>query len=192
MFGPAFLVRPVTEAQYVNRPDRNVPVPPDFTQTKSVSVYLPVGASWVDFWTGQRQAGGTTVTRETPIDLMPLYVRAGSVLPLGPHQQYTGEKANAPLEIRVYPGADGEFTLYEDENDNYNYEKGAYATIRMRWNDKARQLTFEDRAGSFAGMQASRTFRVLVVDAQHGTGVGADDAPAKEVSYAGKKTTVKL
>jgi len=192
MFGPAFLVRPVTEAQYVNRPDRNVPVPPDFTQTKSVSVYLPAGANWVDFWTGQRQTGGTTLTRETPIDLMPLYVRAGSVLPLGPRQQYTGEKADAPLEIRVYPGADGEFTLYEDENDNYNYEKGAFATIRMRWNDKAWQLTFEDRAGKFAGMQDRRTSRVLVVDAQHGTGLGADDAPAKEVSYAGKKTTVKL
>jgi alpha-D-xyloside xylohydrolase len=192
MFGAAFLVRPVTEAQYVNRPDRNVPVPADFTQTKSVSVYLPAGTSWVDFWTGQRQPGGQTVTRETPIDLMPLYVRAGSVLPLGPRQQYTGEKDGAPLEIRVYPGASGEFTLYEDENDNYNYEKGAFTTIKMRWNDKARQLTFDDRAGSFAGMQASRTFRVLVVDAQHGTGLGADDAPAKEVSYAGKKLTVKL
>jgi len=192
LFGPAFLVRPVTESQYVNRPDKNAPVPADFTQTKSVDVYLPTGASWVDFWTGKRQAGGQNVQRETPIDLLPLYVRAGSVLPLGPRQQYTGEKDGAPLEIRVYPGADGEFTLYEDENDNYNYEKGAYATIRMRWNDKTRQLTFEDRAGSFTGMQASRTFRVLVVDEQHGTGVGADDAPAKEVQYAGKKTTVKL
>ncbi len=192
MFGPAFLVRPVTEAQYVNRPDKNNPVPADFAQIKRVGVYLPVGAAWVDFWTGQRQAGGQTVQRETPIDLLPLYVRAGSVLPLGPRQQYTGEKAGAPLEIRVYPGADGEFTLYEDENDNYNYEQGAFATIRMRWNDKARQLTFDDRAGSFPGMPARRTFRVVVVDAQHGTGVGADDAPAREVSYAGKKLTVKL
>ncbi len=192
MFGPAFLVRPVTEAQYVNRPDKNNPVPADFTQTKSVGVYLPAGAAWVDFWTGQRQAGGQTVQRETPIDLLPLYVRAGSVLPLGPRQQYTGEQAGAPLEIRVYPGADGEFSLYEDENDNYNYEQGAFATIRMRWNDKARQLTFDDRAGSFPGMQASRTFRVVVVDAQHGTGVGADDAPAREVSYAGRKLVVKM
>jgi alpha-D-xyloside xylohydrolase len=192
MFGPALLVRPVTEAQYVNRPDKNSPVPADFAQPKSVGVYLPAGASWVDFWTGQRQAGGQTVTRETPIDLLPLYVRAGSVLPLGPRQQYTGEKAGAPLEIRVYPGADGEFSLYEDENDNYNYEQGAFATIKMSWHDKARQLTFENRAGSFPGMQASRTFRVVVVDAQHGTGIGADDAPAKEVSYTGKKLTMKL
>ena len=92
----------------------------------------------------------------------------------------------------MYPGANGEFTLYEDENDGYNYEKGAYATIRMRWNDKARQLTFEDRAGSFPGMSVARTFRVIVVDGQHGTGVGVDDAPAKEVRYAGRKTTVKL
>jgi alpha-D-xyloside xylohydrolase len=192
MFGPAFLVRPVTEAQYVNRPDKNVPVPPDFSKTKGVEVYLPAGASWFDFWTGKRQTGGSTVQRETPIDVMPLYVRAGSVLPLGPHQQYTSEKEGAPLEIRVYPGANGEFTLYEDENDNYNYEKGAFATIRMRWDDKARQLTFENRTGSFAGMQQARTFRVIVVDEQHGTGIGADDAPAKEVNYAGKKTTVKL
>ncbi|MGI4739384.1 MAG: TIM-barrel domain-containing protein [Janthinobacterium lividum] len=192
MFGPAFLVRPVVEAQYVNRPDKNAPVPADFSQTKTTAVYLPAGASWVDFWTGKRQAGGQTVQRETPIDLLPLYVRAGSVLPLGPRQQYTGEKDGAPLEIRVYPGADGEFTLYEDENDNYNYEKGAYATIRMRWNDRTRQLTLEDRSGNFTGMQASRTFRLMLVDEQHGTGVGADNAPAKEVTYAGKKAVFKL
>jgi alpha-D-xyloside xylohydrolase len=192
MFGPAFLVRPVTEAQYVNRPDKNAPVPANFTQTKSVGVYLPAGTTWVDFWTGKRQTGNQTVQRETPIDLMPLYVRAGSVLPLAPRQQYIGEKDGAPLEIRVYPGADGEFTLYEDENDNYNYEKGAYATIRMRWNDKTRQLTLEDRTGNFPGMQASRTFRVVLVDEQHGTGLGEDNAPAKEVQYAGRKTSVKL
>jgi alpha-D-xyloside xylohydrolase len=157
-----------------------------------VEVYLPAGASWFDFWTGKRQAGGQTLQRETPIDVMPLYVRAGSVLPLGPHQQYTGEKDGAPLEIRVYPGANGEFTLYEDENDNYNYEKGAFATIRMRWGDKARQLTFDNRTGSFPGMQQARTFRVIVVDEQHGTGVGEDNAPAKEVKYTGQKTAVKL
>jgi len=192
MFGPAFLVRPVVEAQYVTRPDKNVPGTTDFTHPKTTAVYLPAGTSWVDFWTGRRQAGGQTVPRETPIDLLPLYVRAGSVLPLGPRQQYTGEKDGAPLEIRVYPGADGEFTLYEDENDNYNYEKGAFATIRMRWNDKARQLTFEDRAGTFPGMQAARTFRVILVDEQHGTGLGDEAAPAKEVRYSGQKTAVKL
>jgi len=192
MFGPAFLVRPVTEAQYVNRPDKNQPVPANFTQTKSTEVYLPAGTSWVDFWTGRRQAGGQTVQRETPIDVMPLYVRAGSVLPLGPKQQYTGEKDGAPLEIRVYPGADGSFTLYEDENDNYNYEKGAYATTELRWNDKARQLTLADRRGSFSGLTATRTFRVIVVDQQHGTGLGDEQAPAKQVQYTGKKLTVKL
>jgi alpha-D-xyloside xylohydrolase len=192
MFGPALLVRPVTESQYVTRPDKNVLGTPGFTQVKTQSVYLPAGAQWVDFWTGERQAGGQTVQRATPIDLLPLYVRAGSVLPLGPRQQYTGEKADAPLELRVYPGADGEFTLYEDENDNYNYEHGAYATIRLRWHDKARTLTLEKRAGSFPGMQASRTFRVLLVDAQHGTGLGDETAPAREVPYAGQQVTVKL
>ncbi|OUJ75806.1 glycoside hydrolase family 31 protein [Hymenobacter crusticola] len=192
LFGPAFLVRPVTESQYVTRADKNVLGTTDFTKTKTTDVYLPAGASWVDFWTGRRQTGGQTVSRETPIDVLPLYVRAGSVLPLAPRQQYTGEKDGAPLEIRVYPGANGEFTLYEDENDTYNYEKGAYATIRMRWDDKARQLTFDSRAGSFPGMQAARTFRVVLVDEQHGTGLGQDDAPAKEVKYAGQKTTIKL
>jgi len=192
MFGPAFLVRPVTESQYVTRPDKNTPVPPNFTQTKSTEVYLPAGTSWVDFWTGRRHTGGQTIQRETPIDVMPLYVRAGSVLPLGPKQQYIGEKENAPLEIRVYPGADGSFTLYEDENDNYNYEKGAYATTELRWNDKARQLTLADRRGSYSGMPATRTFRVIVVDEQHGTGLGDERAPAKEVQYTGKKLTVKL
>lgn len=117
LFGPALLVRPVVEAQYVNRPDKNVPVPADFSRVKTTEVYLPAGTSWVDFWTGRRLPGGQTVQRETPIDLLPLYVRAGSVLPLAPPQQYIGEQDAAPLELRVYPGADGEFTLYEDEND---------------------------------------------------------------------------
>jgi alpha-D-xyloside xylohydrolase len=192
MFGPAFLVRPVTESQYVTRPDKNVPVPADFTQTKSTAVYLPAGTSWVDFWTGKRHAGGQTVQRETPIDVLPLYVRAGSVLPLGPRQQYIGEKEGAPLEIRVYPGADGRFTLYEDENDNYNYEKGAYATTELRWNDKTRQLTFANRLGTYPGMPATRPFRLIVVDEQHGTGLGDEAVPAKEVQYTGKSLTVKL
>jgi len=192
LFGPALLVRPVTESQYVVRPDKNVPGTPDFAQTKASAVYLPAGAQWVDFWTGERQAGGQTVQRATPIDVLPLYVRAGSVLPLGPRQQYTGEKADAPLELRVYPGADGEFTLYEDENDNYNYENGAYVTIRLRWSDKSRTLTLEPRAGTFPGMPASRTFRVVLVDAQHGTGLGDENAPAQAVTYTGKQLVVKL
>ncbi|TPG65834.1 TIM-barrel domain-containing protein [Hymenobacter nivis] len=192
MFGPALLVRPVTESQYVTRPNKNVPGTTDFAQVKNQPVYLPAGAQWVDFWTGERQAGGQTVQRATPIDVLPLYVRAGSVLPLGPRQQYTGEKADAPLELRVYPGADGEFTLYEDENDNYNYEHGAYATIRLRWNDRARTLTLDKRTGTYPGMPARRTFRVVLVDAQHGTGLGDETAPAREVAYTGQQVAVKL
>lgn len=126
MFGRAMLVAPVTEAMYVDE-DKHV----DMSYTGSCEVYLPQGTGWTDFRTGTRHRGGQTVTRETPIDIIPLYIRDGSILPMGPRVQYTGEKAWDNLEIRVYTGADGTFTLYEDEGDNYNYEKGQYSEIPL-------------------------------------------------------------
>ena len=153
----------------------------DWTAVKTAVKYLPKGADWYDFWTSQRMKGGQSVTLQTTLDRVPMFVRAGSILPLGPEMQYVGEKAWDHLELRLYPGADGSFTLYEDEGDNYNYEKGAYATIPFHWNDRARTLTIGERQGSYPGMLATRQFTIVLPDGQSQT-----------VSYQGQETTVKL
>jgi len=159
----------------------------DFSTVKSQETYLPAGVSWYDFWTGEKLAGGSKVSRETPLDIIPLYVKAGSILPFGPQVQYSAEKNWDNLEIRVYPGANGDFTLYEDENDNYNYEKGQYTEITFHWDDKSRTLSIADRKGAFKGMLENRTFNVVVAPA------GANNsANAKALSYSGKKTSIKL
>jgi alpha-D-xyloside xylohydrolase len=164
----------------------------DFSTAKTREVYLPDGTKWIDFWTGETLDGGQTVEREVPIDVIPLYVRAGSIVPWGPEVQYATEKRWDNLEIRVYPGADGEFVLYEDENDNYNYEKGLYSTIRFTWDDARRRLTIADRAGTFPGMLKSRAFRVVVVAPGRGAGGEASTGADRVVSYKGKAITVKL
>lgn len=174
MFGCSVLVTPVTK--------------PGVTEWQ---VYLPEGTAWWDFWTNEKQQGGRTVNRAVTKDILPLYIKAGSILPFGPKVQYSTEKNWDNLEIRVYPGADGTFTLYEDENDNYNYENGAYATITFRWDDAARRLTIENREGSFPGMLQNRKFKVILADPESGAG----DQPmkgGKTVNYTGKKTSVKL
>jgi alpha-D-xyloside xylohydrolase len=121
---------------------------------------------------------------------MPLYVRAGSLLPLGPDIEYAAEKSGEPIELRIYRGADGAFTLYEDENDSYDYERGIYSTIPLSWNDATQTLTIGDRTGSFPGMLESRTFRVVFVRENHGIGAGLADTPDKTVQYSGKKITL--
>ena len=134
MYGPAFLVSPVTE--------------PDATTRR---LYLPQ-AKWYDFWTGSAVAGGKTIDASAPLDRLPLYIRAGSILPLGPDEEWSTEKPADPIELRIYRGADADFTLYEDENDSYNYEKGIYATIPLHWDDAKQTLTIGDRKGQFPGM----------------------------------------
>ena len=136
----------------------------DWTATKSATKYLPKGATWYDFWTGKAYKGGQSITITTSFDRAPMFVRAGSILPLGPEMQYVGEKAWDNLELRVYPGADGAFTLYEDEGDNYNYEKGIYSTITFQWNDKTRTLTIHDRKGDYPGMLKHRQFIITLPD----------------------------
>ena len=136
----------------------------DWTATKSATKYLPKGATWYDFWTGKAYKGGQSITITTSFDRAPMFVRAGSILPLGPEMQYVGEKAWNNLELRVYPGADGAFTLYEDEGDNYNYEKGIYSTITFQWNDKTRTLTIHDRKGDYPGMLKHRQFTITLPD----------------------------
>lgn len=109
---------------------------------------------------------------------------------MGPEEQYAKQKADAPIEVRVYPGADGDFTLYEDEGDTYNYEKGKYATIPLLWNDSTQTLTIGERKGSFPGMIENRTFNVVVVGENHGVGVESAGAPDKTVQYSGKAISV--
>ncbi|NDW17638.1 DUF5110 domain-containing protein [Dysgonomonas sp. 216] len=200
MFGTSILVAPIVNAQYTSEKavksneysgwektnsedDRKTLPAVDFTQPKSTKVYLPAGTAWFNFWTGEKIDGGQEITTETKIDMIPLYVKQGSIIPFGPQVQFATEKNWESLLIRVYPGANGEFTLYEDENDNYNYEKGAYSTITFKWNDKSKTLTISDRKGSFSGMLNNRKFKVELA---------GKDSTYKDVEYKGKATSVKL
>ena len=182
LFGPALMANPVTKAGATTR-----------------SVYLPVlssaeepaGAKWTDFWTGESLAGGQRLETAAPLATMPLFVRAGAILPYGPAVQYAAEKPDAPLELRVYRGADGDFTLYEDEGDNYNYEHGAFATIPLHWDERAQTLTIGGRHGEFPGMLRERTFRVVWVAPGHGSGLALTETADAEVHYTGGKMSVR-
>jgi len=194
MFGKSLLVCPVTQPMYVDsvvRGKDTVQVT-SFANVKSTAIYLPAGASWYNFWTGATLAGGQTVQTATPIDVITLYVKAGSILPIGPRVQYATERSWDSLEIRVYAGADGEFTLYEDENDNYDYEKGIYSTITFKWDDARRVLTINDRKGSFTGMLGERKFRIVWVSKNNGVGMDTVKKYDKVVSYNGKEIVVTL
>ena len=153
----------------------------DWSATKTVSKYLPKGALWYDFWTGKQYRGGQRLELSTSLNRVPMFVRAGSILPLGPEMQYTGEKPWDNLEIRLYPGADGTFTLYEDEGDTYNYERGIYSTIPFHWNDRSHTLTIGHRQGQYPGMLTNRKFTVVM---PNGT--------SQTVNYNGKEVTVQL
>jgi alpha-D-xyloside xylohydrolase len=182
MFGPAFLVNPVTARMY------SLPNAKDIKKIRKV--YLPKSANWYDFWTGKLITGGQTVDAAAPIETLPLYIKAGSIVPMGPYLQYATEKVADPIELRIYTGANADFVLYEDENDTYNYEQGKFATIAMNWNDAEKTLTIKDRKGDFPGMLKDRTFRVVLVTPKNGTGI----EPAKqadEVKYSGKEVKFK-
>jgi alpha-D-xyloside xylohydrolase len=153
----------------------------DFTAAKTATKYLPKGAAWYDFWTGKLYRGGQDVTFETAFDRVPMFVRAGSILPLGPEMQYVGEKSWDNLELRVYPGANGEFLLYEDEGDGYNYEQGVYSTIPFLWNDRSRTLIIGKRMGSYPGMLQQRQFTIVLPDGRQ-----------QQISYDGTRKLVKL
>ena len=197
LFGRSILAAPIVKAQYTEEKiirtdamtgwdrqsvsDGSAVGGIDFTATKSATKYLPKGATWYDFWTNQQYKGGQDVTFETTLDRVPMFVRAGSILPLGPEMQYVGEKAWDNLEMRVYPGANGSFTLYEDEGDNYNYEKGAYTTITFQWNDSKKQLTIGERKGQYPGMLQKRHFTIVLPNGQQ-----------KVVDYSGQQMIVNL
>jgi alpha-D-xyloside xylohydrolase len=182
MFGSAFLVNPVTQRM------NSLPNAKDIKKVRKV--YLPKSAAWYDFWTGKLIPGGQTIEAAAPIETLPLYIKAGSIVPMGPYLQYATEKVADPIELRVYTGANADFVLYEDENDTYNYEKGKYATIAMNWNEADKTLTIKDRKGDFPGMLKDRTFRVVWVTTKNGTGI----EPAKqavEIKYSGQEVKIK-
>jgi len=172
MFGPAFLVNPVTDPEVNSR-----------------RVYLPK-AKWYDFWSGTSVEGPRMIDAAAPIDKLPLFVRAGAIVPMGPEKEWSTEKPEDPIELRIYPGADGDFTLYEDENDGYNYEKGVYATIPFHWDDAKQTLTIGERKGTFPGMLAERRFQIVFVREKHGAGITAESKPDKVALYSGKQTSV--
>ena len=176
MFGPAFLVAPVTTYKATTR-----------------SVYLPTTpGGWYLFWTGAAAAGGATVSAPAPFDAMPVYVRAGSIVPFGPDLQYTGEKPADPITLYVYAGADGAFTLYEDQGTTNDYEKDAFSEIPLQWNDASKTLKIGDRKGTFTGMLASRTFQVVRIASGKAVGFPSTADPDKTVTYTGAAVDVPL
>ena len=197
MFGKSILVAPIAHAQYT--PEAVVKVSEeegwnrdgakktktdaavDFMETKSTNIYLPAGTLWYDFWTNEKHEGGKEITKETTLDVIPLYVKAGSIIPVGPQVQYATEKPWDHLELKVYAGANGNFILYEDEFDNYNYEKGVYTEIPISWNNTSRKLTIGARKGAYEGMLKNRKFTVTL-----------QDGTQKNVDYNGKAISVKF
>ena len=169
MFGPALLINPVTVAGAVSR-----------------SVYLPAG-TWYDFWTGAPNANtvGRTITASSPIQTIPVYARAGAIIPMGPRIQYANQKQPDTIELRVYPGADGSFNLYEDEGDNYNYESGSFATIPISYNNTSGVVTIGNRMGTFPGMLTNRIFNIVFVSSGHGMADSITPNPDCVVSYNG-------
>ncbi|MBK9577886.1 MAG: glycoside hydrolase family 31 protein [Fibrobacteres bacterium] len=171
MYGPAFMVSPVTAEGATTR-----------------SVYFP-GGQWYDFWTGQLRNGGNTMTVNAPLSQIPLHLRAGSIVPMGPDIQYATERADT-IELRVYPGADGSFTIYEDQGDGYDYETGKYATIPITYVDETQNVIIGARNGSFTGMDTKKVFNVVFVKEGHGTGIGVTADPDARLEYTGKQVSI--
>ncbi|HMB96138.1 MAG TPA: TIM-barrel domain-containing protein, partial [Tepidisphaeraceae bacterium] len=175
MFGPALLVSPITTYK-----------------ARSRSVYLPAETQWYDFWSGALIKGGQTIDAAAALDAIPLHVRAGSIIPFGPELQYTGEKPADPITLFVYTGADGAFTLYEDEGLNYNYEKGASSQITFHWNQSGQKLTIDKRKGSFPGMLAQRTFNVIFISPEKPIGFSSELPGGKTIQYHGDEIHLRF
>ncbi len=157
-----------------------------------IPVYLPAKKLWYDFWTGDTIYGGVSLNEKVPVDIMPLYIPAGSIIPLGPETQYAEEDPDGPIELRIYPGSDGKFNLYEDENDNYNYEKGIYSLIPFKWIDKTKTFIIGKRTGKFPGMVKKRKFNIVIVNVKHGCGESITDNPDKSVIYDGNEIKINF
>jgi alpha-D-xyloside xylohydrolase len=175
MFGPAFLVNPVTDYK-----------------ARSRKVYLPGGTQWYDFYTGKKYPGGKTISADAPYERIPLFVKAGSIIPLGPEIQYTGQKQADTLTLFVYSGKNGSFVLYEDEGTNYNYEKGLYSTIEFKYNDSDRELVIGERKGEFPGMLSERIINVVFISPDSPRPFEFNIKPDRAVNYNGKEVKIKL
>jgi len=157
-----------------------------------VDLYLPANCHWYDFWYGQSYPGGQAIVSKPSLEIIPLFVRSGSIIPLGPEMQFATEKPADPIELRIYPGSDAGFDLYEDENDNYNYEKGSFSIIPFHWSDESMTLKIGARKGSFPGMLSQRTFYVVVVRPDKGLGIDQTLQPDRIVRYDGNEVEVFL
>jgi alpha-D-xyloside xylohydrolase len=176
MFGPAFLVSPVTTYQATNR-----------------SVYLPATpGGWYDFWSGEAVEGGARVMAPAPLDAMPVHARAGSIVPFGPELMFTSEMAPDPIVLYVYGGANGSFELYEDDGQTYAYEGGEFSRIPLAWNDATRTLTIGEREGSFSGMLVERTFQIVLVTSDKAVGFSFAPIADATVTYSGVATDVMI
>jgi alpha-D-xyloside xylohydrolase len=175
MFGPAVLINPITEYKVRNR-----------------NVYLPSGANWYELRTGKLFEGGRSVQADAPYSDIPIFIRAGSIIPCGPEIQYTAEKNADTVRLFVYTGSSGSFTLYEDENINYNYEKGLFSTIKFSYNEKKHELTIGKRSGSFPGMLKKRKFEIVWISSQKPSGLDFNSKPDAAVSYNGDQQSIKI
>jgi alpha-D-xyloside xylohydrolase len=182
MFGPALMVCPVTQPMYYAAGSESLE---DVEKVRSV--YLPAGSDWYDYWTGEFYLGGQTIIAPAPLNQIPLYARAGSIIPMGPDIQYSDEQPHAPLGLHIYPGQDGHFTLYEDEGDNYNYEQGAFTKIPIRWQEDHQRLVIDNRQGSYPGMINNRKFQITIISKKN----NIDEKSFQlEILYAGQSLTI--
>ena len=174
MYGDSLLVNPVTESKATTR-----------------TVVLPAGNDWIDFWTGQTRSGGQAIAADAPIDRMPIFVKAGSIVPMGPVVQSAAD-AEDPLELRIYGGKNADFQLYEDSGDGYAYEKGARTTIHLHWDNSRNVLSIGDRSGTFPGMPAKHNFHIVLVKQGHGAGASEASIPDRTVTYLGHQMSIAL
>ncbi|CAN5509656.1 hypothetical protein BH10BAC3_BH10BAC3_40150 [soil metagenome] len=175
LFGPALLVNPVTEYKATSR-----------------QLYLPAGNGWYNAYDGKYEEGGQTITAAAPYERMPLFIKEGSVIPMGPAIQYTTQKQADTLAVFVYTGKSGTFTLYEDEGLNYNYEKCSFSTIQLSWNQASQIFTVGKRTGTFNGMLSSRFVRIIAIDKDHPQPLDADAGTKSTIRYSGKPVSLPI
>lgn len=190
LFGKNLLIAPILHPQYTDEKSTFSDAKIDFTLPKEEEIYLPQGSAWYDLWNNRLYEGGQNIVVQTTIDKTPVFVRQGSILPVGPDVQWVTQKPWDNLEIRIYPGADATFTLYEDDGESYDYEQGKFSTIKFQWNDKAQRLTIGAREGDFKGMLKQRTFKIVVVN-DNTPAFGIPTTNTKEVAYDGRKIILK-
>jgi alpha-D-xyloside xylohydrolase len=179
LFGPALLVCPVTSPMYYEKNSK-----PVADAKKTREVYLPIGTEWFDLWTEKFFYGGQIISADAPLETMPLFVRAGSILPMTEAMQFVDEKPAAPYEIRIYCGADGSFTLYEDAGNNYDYERGEFAQVLFSWNEAQSELTIGSRQGTFSGLVTRRELRLVFISNR--------GCETKTVNYTGAELKISV